>query len=410
MPVTAYRGAGRPDAAYIVERLVDEAARQTGIDRLRLRRRNFIPRDAFPYKLATLPVPMAYDSGDFHALLDAAVIEANWDGFEKRRREAAKRGRLRGIGCAVFIEPAGGAALSDEAMLTFEPDGGILLHTVAIASGQGHETVFPEIVGRALQIDPACIRVCVGSPAGQGLKGGSSVGSRTTMSVGPVGVEAAMLVIKKGRVLASGHLEAAEGDIEYANGSFRVAGTDRAVGLSEIARRSPGALDSKAELPAPIAFPSGAHIAEVEIDPDTGVMEIVSYVSVDDCGAVINETLLQGQLWGGIVQGLGQVVGEICKYDAEGQLVSGSFMDYYMPRANLLRNLTAKLVMVASPTNQLGVKGIGEAGTIGALPTAMNAILDALRPRGVMHLDMPASAFRIWEALNMQSQSKSSDR
>ncbi len=399
VPITAYRGAGRPDMAYMVERLVDEAARQTGIDRLELRRRNLIPRDAFPYRIATAPMPSAYDSADFAALLDAAVAEADWEGFEARRAEAAQRGKLRGIGCALFIEPAGGVAQSDEALLTFEPDGSLLLHEVAIASGQGHETVLPEIVGRALGIDPTRITLRAGRADGPALKGAGAFGSRSMMSMGSVSVEAANLVIKKGRTLASNTLEAAEADIEYEGGAYRIAGTDRVVGLAELARCNPGALDSKAELPAPRAYPSGAHVAEVEVDPETGLTELVRYVSIDDCGAVMNHTLLEGQIWGGLLQGLGQVFGEVCLYDESGQMLSGSFMDYAMPRADLVKRVTIQTVLVPSPSNQLGVKGVGEAGTVGSLPTAMNAILDALRPHGVRHLDMPASAQRVWQAL-----------
>ncbi len=399
VPITAYRGAGRPDMAYMVERLVEEAARQTGIDRLALRRHNMIPRDAFPYTIVTAPMPTAYDSADFNALLDTAVAEADWDGFEARRAEAAARGVLRGIGCAVFIEPAGGVSPTDEAAITFEPDGSILLHEVAIASGQGHETVLPELVARVLQIDPARITLRAGRMDGPVLKGGGSFGSRSMMSQGSVSVTAAGVVVKKGLALAAEALEAAEADIAYADGSYRIAGTDRAVELSDLARRHPGALDSTAELAAPRAFPSGAHIAEVEVDPDTGMTELVRYVSIDDCGAVVNQTLLEGQIWGGLLQGLGQVFGELCIYDDDGQMLSGSFMDYPMPHADLARRVTIRMVMVPSPNNQLGVKGVGEAGTVGSLPTTMNAILDALRPRGVTHLDMPASAQRVWQAL-----------
>ena len=400
VPITAYRGAGRPDMAYMVERLVDQAARQTGIDRLDLRRRNMIPRDAFPYPIATAPMPSAYDSADFAALLDAAAGEADWPGFEARRAEAASRGRLRGIGCALFIEPAGGVAPSDEAAITFEPDGSILLHEVAIASGQGHETVLPELVGRALQIDPARITLRAGRADGPALKGGGAFGSRSMMSLGSVSVEAAGLVLKKGMALAADALEVAEADLAYADGAYRIAGTDRTVGLAELAQRHPGALDSTAELAAPRAFPSGAHVAEVEVDPDTGMTELVRYVSIDDCGAVVNQTLLEGQIWGGLLQGLGQVFGELCVYDEDGQMLSGSFMDYAMPHADLVRRVTIRMLLVPSPSNQLGVKGVGEAGTVGSLPTAMNAILDALRPRGVTHLDMPASAQRVWQALH----------
>jgi carbon-monoxide dehydrogenase large subunit len=400
VPITAYRGAGRPDMAYTVERLVDEAAAQTGIDRIALRRRNLIPRDAFPYRIATAVIPNAYDSADFAALLDKALREADWDGFAARRAAAAARGRLRGIGCAMFIEPAGGGALSDEAALTFEPDGSMLLHEVAIASGQGHETVLPEIVGRALGIDPLHITLRAGRQDGPALKGAGAFGSRSMMSQGSVSVEAAKAVIRKGTALAAQALEAAEADIAYAAGTFRIAGTDRAISLADLARRFPGALDSRAELPAPSSFPSGVHVAEVEIDPETGTTELVRYVSIDDCGVVINPTLVEGQIWGGLLQGLGQVFGELCVYGADGQMLSGSFMDYTMPRADLVRDVTIETVLVPSPRNQLGVKGVGEAGTVGALPTAMNAVMDALRPQGVRQIDMPVTAQRVWRALH----------
>lgn len=399
VPITAYRGAGRPDMAFMVERLVEEAARETGMDRVELRRRNLIPRDAFPYPIPSAPAGEAYDSADFPALLDAALARAEWDGFAARRAEAAARGRLRGIGCAVFIEPAGGVSPTDEAAITFEPDGSILLHEVAVASGQGHETVLPELAARILEVEPERITLCAGRMDGPALKGGGAFGSRTMMAMGNVTVAAARAVLEKGRDLAAEALEAHPGDIAYAGGAFRIVGTDRAIELSALARANPGALDSRAELPAPKAFPSGAHVAEVEVDPDTGATDLVRYVSVDDCGAVVNQTLLEGQIWGGLLQGLGQVFGEVCRYDEAGQMLSASFMDYAMPHADLLPHVMIELVPVPSPGNALGVKGVGEAGTVGSLPTAMNAILDALRPRGVRRLEMPASAARMWEAL-----------
>ena len=399
VPITAYRGAGRPDMAYIVERLVDEAAAQTGIDRIALRRRNLIPPDGFPYQLTTAPVPSAYDSADFARLLDRALEEADWAGFPARQDAAARRGRLRGIGCALFIEPSGGVAPSDEVALTFDADGGLLLHEVAIASGQGHETVLPEIVGRVLQIDPERITLRAGRQDGPALKGGGAFGSRSMMSQGNGGALAADEVLRKGHALAGEALEASVADIEYSEGVFRVAGTDRRIDLVALAQLFPGRLDSVVSHPAPKAFPSGAHVAEVEIDPETGSTDILRYVSIDDCGAVLNATLLDGQVMGGLVQGLGQVFGELCVYTEDGQIVTGSFMDYTMPRADLLGQVTIETVPVLSPTNGLGVKGVGEAGTVGSLPTAMNAVMDALRQRGVRHLDMPASAHRVWQVL-----------
>ena len=400
VPITAYRGAGRPDMAYMVERLVDEAAAQTGFDRIAIRRKNLIPRDAFPYRIATAPMPASYDSADFAALLDAALAEAKWDEFATRRTESARRGKLRGIGCALFIEPAGGVSPTDEAAITYDPEHGFLFHEVAIASGQGHETVLPEIVGRALQIDPARITLRQGRQDGPALRGAGAFGSRSMMSQGAAGAAAAKAVLEKGLALASEHLEAAEADISYADGAFRIAGTDRSVALEELARSNPGKLDSTVELPAPRAFPSGAHVAEIEIDPETGMTDLVRYVSIDDCGAVMNKTLLEGQIWGGLLQGLGQVFGELCVYGEDGQIVTGSFMDYPMPHADLVRQVTIETVLVPSPNNGLGVKGVGEAGTVGSLPTAMNAVMDALRFRGVSHIDMPVSAQRVWQALS----------
>ena len=399
VPITAYRGAGRPDMAFMVERLVDEAAREMGMDRLEIRRRNFIPREAFPYAIPSGLASEAYDSANFHALLDAALAQADWEGFAARREEAEARGKLRGIGCAVFIEPAGGVSPTDEAAITFEPDGSMLIHEVAIASGQGHETVLPELAARILQVEPERITLRAGRMDGPSLKGGGAFGSRTMMSMGNVTIAAARVVLEKGRDLAAEALEADPADIAYADGAFHIVGTDRAIGLSALARAHPGALDGRAELPAPKAFPSGAHVAEVEVDPDTGTTELVRYVSVDDCGIVVNQALLEGQIWGGLLQGLGQVFGEVCRYDEEGQMLSASFMDYAMPHADLVKRVTIELMLVPSPGNGLGVKGVGEAGTVGSLPTAMNAILDALRPRGVKRLEMPASAARVWQAL-----------
>jgi aerobic carbon-monoxide dehydrogenase large subunit len=398
VPITAYRGAGRPDMAYIVERLVDEAALRTGIDRIELRRRNLIPREAFPYRLPTGAVVAEYDSGDYRAGLDRALADADWDGFPARRAEAAAAGRLRGIGCAVFVEPSGGVVPKDEVAITFDPDGAVVLHTVVTSNGQGHETVYPEIVARVLQIDPSRVRLSAGDPEGPVLVGGGAFASRSMMSHGAASLVAAREVLEKGRVLAADALETAVADIEYADGVFRVAGTDRMIEL--VALTTDGALDTTTGLAANRAFPSGAHVAEVEIDPETGMTQVVRYTAVDDCGVVISPVLLEGQILGGMFQGLGQVLGELCVYDTGGQLLTGSFMDYAMPRADMLTQFSIGDACVPSPNNPLGVKGAGEAGTTGALPAAMNAVLDALRPAGVTELDMPASAHLVWRALH----------
>ena len=401
VPITAYRGAGRPDMAYAVERLVDQAAHETGIDRVTLRRRNLIAPDAFPYTISTAPMPAAYDSADFGALLDAALAEADWAGFEARRTASRGRGRLRGIGLALFIEPAGGVAPLDEAAITFGADGTVLLHDVAIASGQGHETVFPQMAADVLGIPAELIELRAGRHDGPALKGAGSFGSRSIMTLGPVLQKAAGEAVAKGKALAADAMEVAAADVEYADGSYRVVGTDRTVGLLDLAARHPGALDSTASLPAPRAYPSGAHVAEVEIDPDTGETDLLHYVSIDDCGTVVNRTLAEGQIFGGLWQGLGQVFGEACRYDEHGQLLSGSFMDYAMPHAEeLARRVTIRFVLTPSPSNSIGAKGIGEAGTVGSLPTAVDAVMDALRPAGVTALDMPLTAQRVWQMLD----------
>jgi len=404
VPITAYRGAGRPDMAYAVERLVDEAAHQLGLDRLEIRRRNLVPTEAFPYRLPTGgPMAAVYDSGDYAGLLDAATEAADWAGFEARRAEAAGRGRLRGIGIGVFVEPSGGVVPRDEVAITFGQDGGVRVHNVTHSSGQGHETVFPEIVATVFGFDPAAITLHQGDPDGPALFGGGAFASRSMLSHGAATAVAAREVVRKGMALASEALEAAEADIEYAAGAYRIVGTDRRVTLLELAcpaeGQESGPLDTTTELPAARAFPSGAHVAEVEIDPETGVVSLERYVAVDDCGVVLNHTLLDGQIMGGIAQGLGQVLGEQCVYDEGGQLLSGSFMDYAMPHAEMLRDITLLERPVPSPNNPLGVKGAGEAGTTSSLPAAMNAVLDALRSAGVRHLDMPASAQRVWQAL-----------
>ena len=398
VPITAYRGAGRPDMAYMVERLVDEAAVQTGIDRIALRRLNLVHRDSFPHKLPLGEgVAAEYDSGDYVGGMEIALGNADWDGFAARRTASEAAGKLRGIGCAVFVEPAGGVVPKDEVAITFDVDGGVVLHTVVTSNGQGHETVYPEIVASVLQIPADRIRLSAGDPDGPVLVGGGAFASRSMMSHGAASLLAAREVVEKAKLLAADQLEAAAYDIEYADGTCRVAGTDRAVALISLA--GGGALDTTTGLAATRAFPSGTHVAEVEIDPQTGMTEVVRYTAVDDCGVVMNRTLLEGQILGGMLQGLGQVLGEVCVYDADGQLATGSFMDYAMPHADMLKHVSIGDHCVPSPNNPLGVKGAGEAGTVGALPAAMNAILHALRPAGVTQLDMPASAQRVWQAL-----------
>ncbi|HEX9685005.1 MAG TPA: xanthine dehydrogenase family protein molybdopterin-binding subunit [Burkholderiales bacterium] len=402
-PTSAYRGAGRPNVSYLVERLVEQAARETGIDRIELRRRNLIPRDAFPYQ--TPIAAFVYDSGDPPGLLALAVKHSRWKSFDARRAQAARRGRLRGIGCAIFIEPSGGGASPrEQAAIRFDASGSARVYALAGPSGQGHETVFPEIVAAVLGMDARSISLRASDPLGPKLAGEGTISSRSMISHGGAMVHAAREVIRKGRAPAAAELRARTEDIEFERGRYRVRGGRASIGIAELAAKlagaSPHPLDALGEIQLVRSFPGGAHVAEVEIDPDTGEIRVEGYVAVDDCGRVLNHVLLEGQLHGGIVQGLGQVLGEHCIYDpASGQLLTGSFMDYTMPRAPVLRE--AKLVdhSVPSPNNPLGAKGGGEAGTTGAVPAAANAVLDALHPLGIDRLDLPYTPARIWHAI-----------
>jgi carbon-monoxide dehydrogenase large subunit len=394
---TAYRGAGRPNVSYLVERLVDEAARETGIDRVELRRRNLIPKEAFPYRT---PVGSIYDSGDPPGELEAAIRFSDWEGFEGRRAHARSRGKLRGIGLAMFIEPSGGGASPQEqAAIKFGESGDATLYVLSGPSGQGHETMFADIAGEALGLPQETLTVKASDPRGPALMGGGTVGSRSMMSHGGALFATAQEVIKKGLDFAAKDLEVSSRDVEFRQGKYRVKGTDLAISFTEIARRYKSALDTRGGIPTPVAFPGGAHVAEVEIDPETGVVEVASYVAVDDSGRVLNPTLVEGQLHGGIVQGIGQALAEHCVYDASGQLLTGTFMDYAMPRADVMREVKLYDHSVPSPSNPLGAKGAGEAGTTGALPAVANAVLDALRPLGIRHLDFPYSPSRVWRAL-----------
>jgi carbon-monoxide dehydrogenase large subunit len=393
---TAYRGAGRPNVSYLVERLVDEAAREMNLDRIEIRQLNFIPRQAFPYKT---PTGSTYDSGDPAGEFQAVLEKADWAGFEARQGKSRK---LRGIGCAVFCEPSGaGAAPKEEAVIKFGDSGNATLHVLAGASGQGHETVLPDVVGEILGLDSSSIELKASDPDGPPLIGGGTVGSRTMMSHGGALAATAKEVIRKGLDLAARALEVSPQDVEFHDGRYRVKGTDLSITFKEVARRYGAALDTRGSIPTPTAFPGGAHVAEVEIDRETGEVEVVRYVAVDDSGRVLNHVLLDGQLHGGIAQGLGQALAEHCVYDAaSGQLLTGSFMDYAMPRADIMKRVELYDHSVPSPSNPLGVKGAGEAGTTGALPAVANAVLDALRPLGIHHLDFPFSPARVWWAMH----------
>ena len=401
-PTGPFRGASRPEAAYAVERLVDQAAIELGMDRIAIRRKNVIPREAFPY---TTPTKTVYDSGDPAGLLDQAIAKSGWAAFEARRAEAKARGKVRGIGLALFFEPAGGGAVpKDQVALRFDADAKISLHAVTQNHGQGHETVFPEIVASVLGIPAERVTLTTESSLSSQLLGNGVVGSRTTQQFGSAYKLGAIEVVKKGTQLASKRLEAAADDIEFSAGEYRVKGTDRRVALLDLAREhhtpTGNALDADAEAPVLRAFPSGAHVAEIEIDPDTGEIDVVRYTAVDDSGNILNHTLVEGQVHGAIVQEAGHIFGEHGEYDrSTGQFLTGSFMDYFMPRAGLVPEIDVSDRPMPSPSNFLGAKGAGEAGATGAMPTFMNAIVDALRPLGIEHFDMPATPARVWAAI-----------
>lgn len=404
-PLGPYRGAGRPEAIYLVERLVDVAAREMGLDRVELRRRNLIPPGALPYRTPNGPV---YDSGEFEAVLDRALALADWKGFPARRETSERAGRLRGIGLGCFLEVAGGI-LEESVELRFDDDGGLALHTGAQAMGQGHLSTFPRLVAARLGVDPGRVRLVQGD-SDQVPAGTPSVASRSAMMVGSAAALACDAVIARGRRLAAHLFEAAPADVEYRDGRFRVVGTDRAIELFDLARRArtlpdlpadlAGGLDTSARFVSPqMTFPNGCHVCEVEVDPETGLVRVVRYTAVDDVGTILHEPIVEGQIHGGVAQGLAQVLGERVVYDERGQLLTASFMDYMIPRADDLPWIATGHHVAPCRTNPLGVKGAGESGVAGSLPSAVNAVLDALATRGVRHLDLPMTPARVWAAL-----------
>ena len=394
-PLGPYRGAGRPEAIYLLERLIDKAARETGIDRVALRRRNLIPPAAMPYKAAT---GQTYDSGEFEAVLDKALALADWDGFAARRARSQAAGRLRGIGLSCFLEVAGGSPLSEPADLRFEADGSVVLRTGAQAMGQGQLTTLPLILARQLGIDVGRVRIVQGDS--DEVPGGlPTVASRSTMMAGGAIVRAAQEAIAKGRALAAEQLEAASVDVEYAAGRFHVVGTDRGLDWHELAR-VPERINTVAAFTAPeMSFPNGCHVCEVEVDPETGEVAVVGYAAADDVGEIVHQAIVEGQIHGGVAQGLGQVLGEQVHYAADGQLLTASFMDYPLPRADALPTPRLDHHVAPCTTNPLGVKGAGESGIAGSLPAGVNAVLDALAARGVEALDLPMTPQRVWQAL-----------
>jgi len=409
-PVSAYRGAGRPEGNYYMERLIDNAARAMGIDRIELRRRNLIGAEALPYAAAS---GMHYDSGDFPAVLKHAVAFADVKGFPRRKRDSRKRGKLRGLGIGCFLEVTGGGS-KEMGGIRFDADGGVTLTTGTLDQGQGHATPFAQVLAERLGVPFARIRLVQGDSDAL-LAGGGTGGSRSVTASGQAIVEASDKVIDNGRRIAAHVLEASADDIEFHAGRFVIAGTDRAIGIMELAEKLRAGLTLPPDLPtsldvrhvsdgAPSAFPNGCHIAEVEIDPQTGVAAVVKYSAVNDFGTVINPLLVEGQTHGGVVQGIGQALMENVSFDADGQLLTGSYMDYALPRALHAPSFAVTNHPVPAKTNPLGTKGCGEAGCAGGLTSVMNAVVDALSERGITHIDMPASPSRVWQALHDAAQ------
>jgi carbon-monoxide dehydrogenase large subunit len=416
VPVDAYRGAGRPEATYLLERLTDVIARDIGMDRVALRRRNFIPKDAFPYQT---PVALQYDSGDYYATLDTALKHSGWDGFEQRRAEAARRGQLRGIGISTYVEACGiapskvvgslgaRAGLYEVANVRVHPTGSVTVFTGAHSHGQGHETTFAQLVAEQLGVPVELVDVVHGD-TGKIPFGMGTYGSRSLAVGGSAMVKAMDKIVAKGKKIAAHLMEASVEDIEFKDGKFSVAGTDKAKTLGEIALTAyvphnypidelePGLEETAFYDPKNFTYPGGCHICEVEIDPETGLVKVVGFTAVDDVGRVINPMIVEGQVQGGVAQGIGQALFENCVYDKHGQLISATFMDYTMPRADDLPNIRVDTEMTLCKHNPLGVKGCGEVGAIGSPPAVINAVVDALRDYGVRHLDMPATAQKIW--------------
>ncbi len=399
-PVSAYRGAGRPDIAFAIERLIDHAASEHGLDPVAFRRANFIRADQFPYTTAN---GTEYDCGDFNAVFDKALDAAVYNEFPERRAKSEARGRLRGIGIGYYVEKSGaGGAPKDEVSCQFDSDGGLLLHAVSGPSGQGHETAYAQIVGDGLGIPAAQIRYRAGAPD-QRLVGNGTGGSRSLYGTGSAFKNLVDVVIAKAAPLAARHLNVEPGDVAFSNGRFIGRNGAKGVDLIELAKKhyidsqTAHPLDSSAETVTGANYPNGCHIAEVELDLETGEIDVPVYTAVDDLGNVISAELVRGQVHGGVVQGAGQAFGEAVIYDDSGQLLSGSFMDYAMPRAGALDKVVSDTHAVPTALNELGSKGVGESGCSGSLPALSNAVMDVLRSAGVPPMDMPYSSHRVWQ-------------
>jgi carbon-monoxide dehydrogenase large subunit len=401
-PMAAYRGAGRPIMSYALERLMDHAARELGMDPAEFRRRNFIAKDKFPYKIAA---GFEYDCGDFAGVMDKALQGSSWQSFEQRKNESRKRGKLRGRGMATYIEATGaGFAPQDQVELRWDNDGSITVYAPTHNHGQGHETTFAQLLSGVLGLPMESFRLRTAGPEFF-IAGNATGGSRSLLAVGSVVMLAGQEMVKRGLALAAEELEAAPSDIEFVKGEFRIKGTDRRISIKDLSRQRPGALDVAYQNKFGATFPNGCHIAEVEIEPETGATEIVSYVACDDAGNIINHQIVEGQVQGGLAQGAGQVFSELAVYDtASGQLLTGSFMDYAMPRAGLVNGLQLLEHPVPTKLNPLGAKGVGEAGVTGSMPALMNAVVDALLQAGVKQFEMPATSARVWQAIQQARQ------
>jgi carbon-monoxide dehydrogenase large subunit len=420
VPVDAYRGAGRPEATFLLERLMDVAAAEIGMDRVEFRRRNFIPTDAFPYQT---PVALQYDSGNYHATLDAALAAADWAGFEARRAAAKARGKLRGIGISTYIEACGiapsavvgslgaRAGLYEVGTIRVHPTGSVTVLTGAHSHGQGHETTFAQLVADRLGVPIAQVEVVHGDTAKVPF-GMGTYGSRSLAVGGSAMVKAMDKIVAKGKRIAAHLMEASVEDVEFDRGTFRVAGTDKTKSLADISLAAyvphnypieelePGLEETAFYDPKNFTYPGGCHVAEIEIDPDTGKVSMVNFTAVDDVGRVINPMIVEGQVQGGVAQGIGQALLESALYDDQGQLVSGSMMDYTMPRADDLAPVSVATHTTLCTHNPLGVKGCGEVGAIGSPPAVINAVVDALRDYGVTHVEMPATPAKIWNIIH----------
>jgi carbon-monoxide dehydrogenase large subunit len=404
VPIGAYRGAGRPEGNYVMERLVDTAAREMGIDPVELRRRNHIKPQDLPYPASS---GLTYDSGEFTALLDHALDLADWSGFAARRTDSQRRGKLRGRGIGQYLEVTA-PPTREMGGIHFEKDGTVTIVTGTLDYGQGHATPFAQVLSDQLGVPFQAIRLVQGD-SDRLIAGGGTGGSKSIMASGTAIFEAGAKVIERGRKIAAHLLEASDQDIEFVRGRFVIAGTDRSIGMMDLARRvaagglpegCPNGLDvDHIHEASPPAFPNGCHVAEVEIDPQTGVVRVVRYTMANDFGTLVNPLLVQGQLHGGVVQGIGQALFEHTVYDGAGQLATGSYMDYALPRAIDVPDFVFSSRPVPAKTNPLGVKGCGEAGCAGALPAVMNAVVDALSVYNISHIDMPALPSRVYRVI-----------